>query len=313
MISVIIPTYNCAPYLEECLESVFRQTRTDFEVIVVDDGSTDHTAQVLSKWEGRVRCIVQSNAGVAAARNAGISQANGEFIAFLDADDLWEPDKLRLQMQVLEARPEAGLVCSDFAIAEADGRLTLSYFARATGYETGKVFARLVRDCFVFTSTVVMRRSVLDRAGEFDTSISYCDDYNLWLRAAHLAEVAVVPSVLATKRERPGNARPYTATAPRLIGALEHLSLQLPELSAVEQRTVAEEISRIEFALGRLLLVNGRAEEARRHLRRADRSTARAGLLALSYLPDSAVQFSRRMRRLLLRPRPALRPQHRQA
>ena len=204
-VSVVIPTYNCAAYLPTCLEGVFAQTWRDLEVIVVDDGSTDGTGEALRPWMEKIRYIRQANSGVAAARNAGICASSGPLVALLDADDLWAERKLELEVAALVAEPGAGLVCSDFSIVHADGTVLDSYFRKRGGYETGRVFAPLVRSCFIFTSTVVMRRSLIDALGGFNESVGWGDDYNMWLRAALRSRVQVVPEVLCTKRERPGN------------------------------------------------------------------------------------------------------------
>jgi glycosyltransferase involved in cell wall biosynthesis len=303
MISIIIPAYNCAEYLDECLESVFRQTRTDFEVIVVDDGSTDQTQSVLARWQGRVRCIaLPANGGIANARNTALRTASGEFIALLDADDTWSPAKLEKQMQVLEQAPGAGLVCSDFAILGTSGDLTPSFFARSGGYVSGRVFPYLVRNCFVFTSTVILRRSILQRTGDFDTALNF-DDYSMWLKVAHHADIVVAPQVLVTKRERLSLPRVYPKSATNQIAALLFIRQHIPDLSAPELAAIEEQLAVLQRALGQYLLVNGRAREARHLFASASHwSASRAGLVALSYMPQPVVQAARRMRRWYLGP-----------
>jgi glycosyltransferase involved in cell wall biosynthesis len=304
MISIIIPTYNCAAYLDECLESVFQQTRKEFEVIVVDDGSTDETQSVLGRWQERIRCItLRKNGGIANARNTALGTASGEFIALLDADDIWSPKKLEKQMKVLEQSPAAGLVCSDFAIDETSGALTPSFFARSGGYATGKVFPYLVRNCFVFTSTVILRRSILQRTGNFDTALAF-DDYGMWLKVAHHADVAVASEVLVTKRERLSLPRVYPTSATNQIAALLFIRRHIPDLSAMEVAAIQEQLTTLQRGLGHYLLVNGRAREARAQLfaSGSEWSPSKAGLVALTYMPQAVVQAARRMRRCFLRP-----------
>ena len=113
-VSVVIPTFNCAAYLEEALRSVLAQTHPAREIIVVDDGSTDATASVVASFGAAVSYVFQANAGVAAARNAGMARARGDYIAFLDADDYWAPDKLETQLRLMAACPDVDLVCTDF-------------------------------------------------------------------------------------------------------------------------------------------------------------------------------------------------------
>ncbi len=306
-VSVVIPTYNCAAYLPTCLEGVFAQTWRDLEVIVVDDGSTDGTGDALRPWMEKIRCIRQANAGVAAARNAGICSSSGPLVAFLDADDLWAERKLELEVAALTAEPGAGLVCSDFSIEHADGTVLDSYFRQRGGYETGRVFSPLVRSCFIFTSTVIMRRSLIDTLGGFNESIGWGDDYNMWLRAALRSRIQVVPEVLCTKRERPGNVRPFEEMAAYTIGALRNLFTQAPEMTREEWLLLRREVGRLEYSLGRHLLLRERSRDARPRLRAAvelghSRASA-AALVCLSFLPGAAfrqaVKTRRRLRALI--------------
>ncbi len=289
-VSVVIPTYNCAAYLPSCLDAVFAQTWRDFEVIVVDDGSTDDTEAALRPWRGEIRYIRQANAGVAAARNAGIRISSGSLVAFLDADDVWAKRKLELQLAALTREPEAGLVCSDFSIVNADRTVVDSYFRQRGGYETGRVFARLVRNCFIFTSTVILQRSFIDTLGAFDQSISYCDDYNMWLRAALRGRVQVVPEVLCTKRQRTGNSRTFEDTTACWIGALRNLFAQVPEMGDEERRLLRSEIGRLECSFGEHLLYDQRNWEALPHfwaaLMSAPSSARNAALLCRSFVPS---------------------------
>jgi len=121
LVSVVIPAYNCAPFIGESLDSVYRQTYRNWEVIVIDDGSTDETRAILAPHTGRIRYFYQENRGTAAARNAGVRQARGELIAFLDNDDIWLPEKLERQVQVMQGSPECGLVFTDGIMFMADG------------------------------------------------------------------------------------------------------------------------------------------------------------------------------------------------
>ena len=116
VVSVIIPTYNHAMYIERTLESVFQQTYKNYEIIVIDDGSTDNTQEVIKSYENKITYICKENEGTAKSRNLGLKIAKGKYVAFLDSDDLWMPQKLELQVTLLDKNIDIGLVCTDFEI-----------------------------------------------------------------------------------------------------------------------------------------------------------------------------------------------------
>lgn len=199
-VSVVIPTYNSGPLVAEAVRSVLAQTRPAHEVIVVDDGSTDDTAQRLAEFGERIVYVRQANARVAAARNTGLARATGELVAFLDADDAWHPEKLARQVQVLEAHPEIGLVgtgTTDWP-GEFAAELPAGELRRLT-------FSRLLLSNQITTSSVVVRRSVLERVGSFDTELFGPEDYDLWLRCAQVSEVANLQQPLTGYRDTAGS------------------------------------------------------------------------------------------------------------
>jgi len=155
LVSVIIPTYNRAQYICEAVKSVLRQTFSDFELIVVDDGSVDNTKEILTPYLGIVKYIYQNNSGIAAARNAGIEMSRGEFIAFLDSDDLWVRDKLQLQVHLLRQQSKLAMVYADYCIF--DNNLSdLSFCHHVTSGSTkrkqyGDVFIDLIMNCHIST------------------------------------------------------------------------------------------------------------------------------------------------------------------
>ena len=202
-VSVIVPTYNSARYLPEAIDSVLGQTYRDFEIIVVDDGSTDNTQGVLARYAEQIRVVRQSNQGSAAARNAGILAARGEFIAFLDADDLWLPQKLERQMPLFDERPEIGWVYSDYREFGESGLSAQSFFERQSlcPPPEGRVLLALARDCITSTITVVIRASCLQEAGLFDRTFRRAQDYDMWLRLAARFPVGCVDDVLALYRQ----------------------------------------------------------------------------------------------------------------
>jgi len=184
-VSVVIPTYNCARYIAETLESVLRQSLRPHEIIVVDDGSTDDPQRVLEQYRDRIIYIYQENAGEPAARNTGIRQARGDFIAFLDADDLWLPDKLKFQMDYFEKHPEVALVYSDMKLFDETGIVHESVkewlkMSPPSGY----VFRELFAETLFGSGTVILRKACVERVGFFDEAFLVGSDYEMWLRMA---------------------------------------------------------------------------------------------------------------------------------
>jgi glycosyltransferase involved in cell wall biosynthesis len=206
LISVVIPAYNAAKTIVRCLESVFCQEGVPYEVVVVDDGSTDETGSLVEKgYKNKVRYIRQENSGPAAARNRGIRESRGNYIAFLDADDEWLPGKLQLQHSALRDNPALGFCFTDMSHWVDGSELHRSYL-HERGYRfvsSGRIYDSLLRECFVFTPSVVVPRAVLDEVGLFDETLRIAEDYDLWLRIADTQEVLFIDRPLV-KRHRNG-------------------------------------------------------------------------------------------------------------
>lgn len=204
-VSVIIPAFNSVGTIVRAVESVLSQDWSNLELIVVDDGSTDGTAELLAvRYPEQVIVIRQDNRGAAAARNRGIAAAKGEFVAFLDADDEWVPGKLRLQIEQLDENSGAALCFADMSHWENGREIYRSYLReRGLGPCGGKIFDRLLQECFIFTPTVIVRRTVFATVGPFDEGLRICEDYDLWLRIAKRFEIIFVNATLL-KRYRTG-------------------------------------------------------------------------------------------------------------
>ena len=189
LVSIIIPIYNYGHFLAEAIDSVINQTYRPIEVIVVDDGSTDNTANIATSYPD-VQYIYQPNQGVSVARNTGISKARGKFIAFLDADDIWLPDKLKIQIRNLEENPDIGYnICKMriFIVPEADQNpwaLSSLYMDEQIGY-----------------TTLVTTKSVFEKVGDFDARYKAEEDFD-WFTRAKDAEVAmaILPDILLNRR-----------------------------------------------------------------------------------------------------------------
>ncbi|MBD2449489.1 glycosyltransferase family 2 protein [Nostoc sp. FACHB-152] len=205
-ISVLIPAYNAMNYLPETIENVLSQTFTDFEVIVVNDGSADETERWVSQIKDpRVKLITQENQGLAGARNTGIAHAKGEYITFLDADDLWEPTKLEKQLRVMEENPEVALVYTWVAFIDEMGKPTGRVFKNQA---EGDVWQKLTEHNIVESGSVAMvRRSCFEDIGLFDRNLgSYLEDWDMWLRIASRYSFKVVKEPLVYYRQLSGSA-----------------------------------------------------------------------------------------------------------
>jgi hypothetical protein len=200
-VSVVIPSYNAGRWVEQAIESVLRQTRPPRQIIVVDDGSNDDTEQRIKHYGRQVQYIRQENQGVSAARNRGIAEVTEEFIAFLDADDVWHPRKLQMQMAVFAAAPDLVLLgTSSFDwpqhyIPDAD----IQAHVRAVTWRQLVVKNRLV------TSSVVSRRAALHLAGPFDVLLQGPEDRDLWLRICQKGSAGVLEAPLTGYRALEGS------------------------------------------------------------------------------------------------------------
>ena len=185
-VSITIPTFNCARFLGRAIGSAFAQSYTDYEIIVVDDGSTDDTRQVLAEFGDRIRYFYQTNGGLSSARNLALSQARGEFIAYLDADDLWYPHRLATQVAFLDAHKECGFVHSDVTIIDEADEVIHHRYNAETGREVpqGYCVLNLLRRCHVQVPTVLERRECIERVGRFDGRLKTAQDYLHWIRIA---------------------------------------------------------------------------------------------------------------------------------
>jgi glycosyltransferase involved in cell wall biosynthesis len=201
-VSVIVPTYNRAAYLQEALGSIFQQTLPPAEIIIVDDGSTDNTEEIVQHARKPVQFYRQEHKGVAAARNLGMQMATGDLIAWLDSDDLWEPEFVETTMSSLAAHPEWGGVYSGITMINEKGEV-LSQSVRVVPPE--QFYDRLAEDCFLATPTVVARKSCYDRSGGFDLQFSVSEDYDMWLRLGKHCAFACIPTPLARIRVHASN------------------------------------------------------------------------------------------------------------
>ena len=200
-VSVVIPAYNAMAYLPQTVANVLEQTYTDFEVIVVNDGSTDNIEEWIAQISDlRVKLVSQTNLGLAGARNTGIRESQGEYLAFLDADDLWESTKLAKQVRVLDSHPEVGLVYTWVAYVDEQGNSTGRV---VSNQQEGDVWQELTKGNLVECGSVAMvRRQSLEKCGVFDCNLgSFVEDWDMWLRIADRYEFKVVKEPLVYYRQ----------------------------------------------------------------------------------------------------------------
>lgn len=206
LVSVVVPVFNCERYVGAAIEAALAQSHRPLEIIAVDDGSTDRSAEVLRSFVPLITVISQPNEGVSAARNAGIRASKGRYVAFLDADDVWRPDKLARQVSLLERHPSAVACYVDHDVIDADGA-TQSPTAALFGPRcSGVITKALLEFTVIVTPSLVMaRRSALDRAGLFRQGFRNAEDLNMWLRLSVLGPILYDVATLASYRRHGSN------------------------------------------------------------------------------------------------------------
>jgi glycosyltransferase involved in cell wall biosynthesis len=201
--TVVMPAYNAARFIAQAVASVRRQTVADWELVIVDDGSTDDTGRIVSRIrDARIRCIRTENRGPTAARNRGLTEARGEVVAFLDSDDVWFPQKLAAQMDVFAREPEVGLVHTNVLFITEDGRRIRTGRGTLKRTPDGDCLDRIIVRNAVVTSTAAIRRSLLARTGDFCPELRGPEDWDLWWRFAACSRFRYIPRVLAAYRVR---------------------------------------------------------------------------------------------------------------
>lgn len=204
-VSVVIPAYNAAWCVGKAIDSVLAQTFTDFELLVVDDGSTDDTASALARFGKAIRVIRQHNGGLSCARNAGIRASRGEFVAFLDADDWWLPDKLARQVTLMRAQPTVGFVSTAARVENLEGQLLNVWACTACKGPFLPCLFGANGDVAGSGSAVMVRRLLFDQVGGFDESLRSLEDVDMWMRLAAVAGYACIDEPLAIILKRPGS------------------------------------------------------------------------------------------------------------
>ena len=265
LVSVIIPTFNSGKFIAHAVQSVLAQTYRQLEIIVIDDGSTDATKDVLREFNGHIRYCYQENRGPSAARNAGIKIARGDYICFLDADDIWMPNKLEVQLAFMEQYDDISLVFSDTEEVDPDKGLHRSVLARTvlrndivSQIPIQDAFKKLLITNFIPTSMVMVRKQCFVKAGLFNESLRVVEDRDMWLRIAVFFKIACTPLILGKKRVHESNISRNTELSLRSkIKVWKRAPCLCP--SSVPAALLDALLARAHLQLGYLLLTAGSA------------------------------------------------------
>lgn len=262
-VDVIIPAFNNGARIRAAMDSALGQTFRDVRIVVIDDGSTDGTRgivkQYLGDYPGKVRYVYQENKGPASARNRGLKESQGKYIAFLDADDTWLPEKLAQQVSVLEGNPGAGFVYTNNYFVDEKG-LVINDYVRKIKLTRGDVLLDLFLDHFIMTPGVMMRRDCLEETGLFNETLRVGEDYEFFLRLAQKFQAEVIEeplwnrTVIADSLSR----QDYWHDAQNDLQTLKTFVRNHPEFRRKYPRQISRRFSDMHFALGYRLLEDGR-------------------------------------------------------
>ncbi len=283
VLSIVIPTFNRAGFLEEALRSVLAQTFTGYELIVVDDGSTDRTPELAQEFS-EVRWIRrEENSGVSQARNLGIRQARGRYLAFLDSDDLWQENKLEKQMNWMVSHPDCR-VCYTDEIWIRNG-VRVNPMDKHRKY-SGDIFLHCLPLCIVSPSSALMRADLLEEVGGFDESLPACEDYDLWLRIAARVPFHFIEEKLIVKRGGHGDqlSKKYWGMDRFRVTALENL-LRHSSLDGERRRRVHGTIVQKSEILELGFSKRGKDREARHYRLLIEKYSTRADEAAVGERP----------------------------
>ncbi len=276
-VSVVIASFNSGRTIAEALDSVLAQDYRPLDIVIVDDGSTDDTLRALQPYLDSVRVFSQANAGPAAARNTALQHAQGELVAFVDADDVWLPGKLSAQVRLLEARPEIGAVCTRWQPwhADADGAYRmptpmrhLTVGDQIDPERCGWRYTHLLLGSEMLTSAVMMRRQVIDELGPFDPTLRNGEDYDYWLRLSRIRQIVRLASVGVLYRQwvgsETGTPKPVNYELRVLENALARWGQEGPDGARVDAQALERRIERMRLEHGYAHLLRGSADVALR-------------------------------------------------
>jgi len=203
-VSIIMPIYNSSKWISDSIKSVVNQSFDNWELIIVNDGSTDNSVEIIQQYlnDKRIKLFHQKNLGPANARNIGISNCNGEFLAFLDSDDIWLHEKLQIQLQFFESNPHIGLVYSNYNLFYDNPKLTFP-LKQSNWFHTWPDNHRLLVYDFIGILTVVVRTSIIKELGGFNENLFGTEDWDLWIKVAQFNKISKIEKVTASYRVHP--------------------------------------------------------------------------------------------------------------
>lgn len=305
VVSVVIPAHNDAQFLRDALDSALAQTFDDYEVVVVDDGSTDETPQILAEYAERhpacIRAIRQDQSGASAARNRGIRASRGEFVAFLDADDMWLPSKIEKQVAAFRSDPSLGLVTTCHEGYTDSEVVTWGHNKRDYLFADENLARAIVIHSNLGTPTVMVPRAVLDDVGLFDEDLAIAEDDNLWIRITARYPARLVDEVLVRCRLRPGSLstdgdqlfRDVMQSLDRLMDGDPVIRERIRDGVPIRKSRILWDRGYDEFARGDNAAARRSFLEAIRHQPSNGRAWA---YLAVALLPAGLVRQLRRLR-----------------
>lgn len=292
--SIVIPLYNKEKAIARTLESVFAQTFDDYEVLVVNDGTTDNSEAVVRTFKNnKLRLISQENAGAAAARNTGIAHANGKFIAFLDADDLWNPDYLKKQAKAIAKFPNHGVFATAIYVENQRKKPqpAVYNFQLPTAPTPLDYFENSLKRSIIHTSAVVIKKEVFDQVGIFDTSIKSGEDTDLWIRIGLHHQIVFTSEMLSTYTYNAGS------LSYRPIALEQRLNFKKFEKEEMHHKALKKFLDLNRFSLALLAKESGNTTDFKQLIAALDKTNLNSKQNFLLKLPGFGIRWMRKIKR----------------
>ena len=285
LVSVIIPAYNASEWIAETVESVLKQEYQNFEIIVVDDGSTDNTEKIVTSFGPKINYYYKKNGGQSSARNFGIKNAKGKYIAFLDSDDLWFKQKLRLQVDLLEKNNFKWAYTDGIAFDNSTNEILFRFNNKSKQYE-GDILIKIFQSCFIPMPTVIVNKEVFLEIGYFNENHNFRnrEDWEMWIRIAEVYPIALIPEILVKYRVHKKSVSGTESLIERMNGnilVIEQAASREPKRLRKYKNNI---LSKLYFSNGRTLALEGNSTYAKKLLSKSIKLTPFWILSYLSWL-----------------------------